>query len=59
MTKIKWTKGKEKAIKDWLEMFVSKHDVTCGEDVLQRDTVSLDALDFTAELIDLVEPEES
>ena len=56
--KIEWSDSKIVAIKKWLDMFVSKHDVDCGESVVQSDSVNLDCVDFVAELIDLVEPED-
>ena len=56
--KIEWTDKKVKTVKQWLDMFVSKHDVDCGESVVQRDSVNEDCVDFVAELIDLVEPED-
>lgn len=55
---IKWTDKKVETVKQWLDMFVSKHDVDCGESVVQRDSVNEDCVDFVAELIDLVEPED-
>ena len=56
--KIEWSVNKVVAVKQWLDMFVSKHDVDCGESVIQRDSVNEDCVDFVAELIDLIEPEE-
>ena len=56
--KIEWSDSKIVAVKQWLDMFVSKHDVDCGESVVQSDSVNLDCIDFVAELIDLVEPED-
>jgi hypothetical protein len=56
--KIEWSDSKIVAVKQWLDMFVSKHDVDCGESVVQRDSVNEDCVDFVAELIDLVEPED-
>lgn len=55
--KIEWTDSKIESVKKWLEMFVNKHDVDCGESVVQCDSVNEDCVDFVAELIDLVEPE--
>lgn len=56
--KIEWTDKKVETVKQWLDMFVSKHDVDCGESVVQIDSVNEDCVDFVAELIDLVEPED-
>jgi hypothetical protein len=56
--KIEWTDKKVETVKQWLDMFVSKHDVDCGESVIQRDSVNEDCFDFVAELIDLLEPED-
>jgi hypothetical protein len=56
--KINWTDKKTEAVKTWLNMFVSKHDVDCGESVVQSDSINEDCVDFVAELIDLIEPEE-
>jgi hypothetical protein len=56
--KIEWTDSKVETVKQWLDMFVSKHDVYCGESVVQSDSVNEDCVDFVAELIDLVEPTE-
>ena len=56
--KIEWTDSKVESVKQWLDMFVRKHDVDCGESVVQRDSVNEDCVDFVAELIDLIEPED-
>ena len=56
--KIEWSDSKIVAVKQRIDMFVSKHDVGCGEDVQQRDSVNLDCVDFVSELIDLVEPKD-
>ncbi len=56
--KIEWSVSKIVAVKQLLDLFVSKHDVDCGESVTQIDSVNEDCVDFVAELIDLVEPEE-
>ena len=56
--KIDWNEKKVEAVKQWLDMFVRKHDLDCGEAVFQRDSVNIDCINFVAELIDLVEPTE-
>ena len=56
--KIEWTDNKVATVKQWLDMFVSKHDVDCGESVMQVDSINQDCVGFMAELIDLVEPTE-
>ena len=56
--KIEWTDKKIETVKQWLDMFVRKHNVECGESVLQCDSVNIECVDFVAELIDLLEPTE-
>lgn len=37
-----------------LHSFIEEHEISCAEDVYQRDSVNEDCVDFVAELVELI-----
>ena len=46
--------SKDMLLFDKLCEFMNKHNISCGEDVVQRDSVNLACADFVAELVDIM-----
>lgn len=53
--KIQWTEEKTQKVKDLIEDYIIKHNVTCGESVQQCDIPYQESPNLVANIVDTLE----
>lgn len=57
MVYFEWTQEKEDAVKDLINKFIEKHEVTSGESVMQRDAPNIESVELVGDIVDVLDVE--